>query len=386
MKYIVTNFAYGFGPFLRTTEIALAINDQLKILGREPLGIIVPWVYGEKQRAIMLEEFGVHNKNIFLDVGLGKTLSKVFYGHNSYEESLRVFCEESDSLGTEAFKHLSGKIKVETMSGERSLIKGSDIVLEINRTPRIYYGVSPSYSVTFGHISEILSETLGVSEKKIAVNRKIVEKAIGKARGIEEKQCLIALSHPGTFSYLNDRKWVAHREVIVPPTIYPSQVSHEPMAPGIFVTVTGIPGLERLYEEAHSLGLKIYTNDPIRVPGGSHLSPHLANNNGILLHFARSGWGSVWLSQLSGNPIVVPEFDPVDDPEIYFNNVCIERLGLGVVYRGQHLDSLIREIEYLKPSVANFNDSLKRRFGTLDGQRSSARLIVKDWLEKDGGA
>ena len=58
MRYILANFAYGTGPYLRTTELAMAVSTQLQARGLGRLGVIVPWVYAERQRAIMAEEFG----------------------------------------------------------------------------------------------------------------------------------------------------------------------------------------------------------------------------------------------------------------------------------------------------------------------------------------
>ncbi len=82
-RALVTNFAYGTGPYLRTTELALAFNDELEARGHERLRIIVPWVYGEKQRSVMLEEFGTHLRQrrdeIVLDPGLGAELKRIFF-------------------------------------------------------------------------------------------------------------------------------------------------------------------------------------------------------------------------------------------------------------------------------------------------------------------
>ena len=58
MKYIILNFSSGFGPFLRTTELAVAVNNLLAEKLGQRLGIIVPLVYGERQKNIMLEMFG----------------------------------------------------------------------------------------------------------------------------------------------------------------------------------------------------------------------------------------------------------------------------------------------------------------------------------------
>ena len=379
MQYVVTNFAYGTGPYLRTTELALALNRERESQGRERLGIIVPWVYDGKQRRIMLEEFGVHERvhpaEILLDAALGKILKKVFYGENTYQEALRHWVDEFGDASRAAHAHLTGECALETLRGEARTVRGDDIVLELARAPRIRYGVAPVYSVTFGYISEILEEALRAPDADVASPRDLMRGALALAKELEEEAVFHGLTEPGTFSYRENRTPRYRVEQSIPPTITPPQPNTESIAEGIYVTITGIPGLERLYAEAERLGLKLYSNDPAAVPGSEYLSPHMIPNVAIKLQFARSGWGSVWLSQLSGTPFVTPVFDPLDDPEIYFNNICIEKLGLGIVYRGESLKDILAAAERLRPGIAERTQELRTRFGTLDGNQYAARII-----------
>src|SRR3989344_3933453 len=170
-----------------------------------------------------------------------------------------------------------------------------------------------------------------------------VRRAIVVAEEIEGGAEWHGLAEPSTFSYLPARALRYPTEEAIPPTIPPPSPDHSLMGDGIYVTVTGIPGLERLYREAKALGMKLYSNDPKAIPASERLLPHAVVNPHIKLQFARSGWGSVWLSQLSGTPLVVPDFDPADDPEIYFNNRCVEMLGLGIVWRGQSLGGILAD-------------------------------------------
>src|SRR3990167_8523270 len=67
-RFLITNFAYGIGPYLRTTEIALSLNRELRQRGRE--------------------DFAVHADSIFLDEKLGGILKTVFYEKETIEEAL----------------------------------------------------------------------------------------------------------------------------------------------------------------------------------------------------------------------------------------------------------------------------------------------------------
>lgn len=384
MKYIVTNFAYGTGPYLRTTELALAVNSELESRGKDRLGIIVPWVYGEKQKRIILEEFGdfeaKYPGEILLDAKLGSLLKSIFYGDNTYEEALNLWVDNCESISSKAKQHLSGEISVESLDGQKITVKAQDIVMEINRAPRIFYNVAPSYYTTFGHISEILKNVLGVPQNIIDVDRGLIKKAIPIAEKLEANNKLHFVAEPGTFSYLANRSFLYPTEKPAPPIARPPRPNNDEIEDGIFVTITGIPGLERLYAEAQKLGLKLYSNDTKAVEGSEKLLPHVVPNPRIKLQFARSGWGSVWLSMLSGTPFVTSDFDPKDDPEIYFNNLCIEKLGLGIIYRGQPLSKILKEAETLKLKIQAINKNLLERFGTYDGNEYCARSIVEHFL------
>lgn len=380
-KYLVTNFAYGTGPYLRVTELAIALNREREALGRDRLGIIVPHVYGEKQRRIMLEEFSDHEAKhpgeIVLDAHLGDLLRQVFYGSGTYEESLRIWLEQHLRLSEKAQRHLSSNFLVQSLLGVEQRVIGKDIILELARAPRIIYGIAPAYHVTFGYISQVLEHVLDVPFQSIALDRDLTEKAATAMRQLETSYAYTGIAVPGTFTHLHETARRCSGEELIPPTISLPTLEEEPTEKGIHVTITGIPGLERLYREAANIGLKLYSNDIEQVQGSEYRSPHVLLNPNIQLHFARSGWGSVWLSLLTGVPFVTPAFDSKDDPEIFFNNTCIEQLGLGIVFKNQSLEELITSSVKMKLHMGQYLNQLRDRFGMLDGNTFAARRIAR---------
>lgn len=386
-KLLVTNFAYGTGPYLRTTELAVAFNDELEGRGYPRMPVIVPLVYGDKQVRIMLEEFGEHIKKhpgeLLLDRALGAILKTVFYtGKEPYATTLTQWVASVEDVSRQANAHLSGMIEVETFAGEKSTLDGRDIVLELNRSPRIRYGVAPSFSTTFGYIAEILENALSVGRDIVDVDPELLRQGIKVADSIEGSQTLNAMAYPATFSWREDYKPRYPGEILVPPiTDLPKDRPQETMEQGIYVTITGIEGLERLYQEARELGLKLYSNDTEAVPGSVKALPHVIPNPAIQFQFARSGWGSVWLSMFVGRPIVVPQFDKTDDPEIYFNNIAVEQTGIGIIYRGQPLADILKERERVKANCAAMRKRITARFGTLDGNRVCAKLFADHFLK-----
>lgn len=381
-EFIVTNFAYGTGPYLRTTELALAFNDELEKRGKERLGIIVPLVYGEKQKKIMAEEFA--KDEIILDEKLGKILRSVFYPvksrvsngvYGDYAAALANWVLNCKEVSQEAHKYLRKTY-------------GDSIVVELNRSPRIRYDVAPVYFTTFGYIAEILENVRKLQEVQPPIEVEhpnidvaLLEKGIEIANWVESSAKIHAVAYPATFSWQKDYKPRYATEILTPPIRRPYSANSANINPGIFVTVTGIPGLERLYGEARRVGLNLYSNDIKAVATSTWVLPHIIPNQNIVFQFARSGWGSVWLSMISGTPLVVPDFDPKDDPEIYFNNLAVEKLGIGIIYRDQPLEEILKKRKSIQVSYSRLRDEILARWGTLDGNTYCAKLFAEDFLK-----
>jgi len=386
MKYIVTNFAYGTGPYLRTTELAIAFNNELESRGKERMPVIIPWVYGDKQKRIMLEEFGAHiakyPHELLLDATLGAQLKTIFYtGKAKYEETLRLWVSTAPQVQHDIHAYLSGTLEVETFGGEKLTVDGSAIALELNRSPRIRYDVAPSYSTTFGYIADILEKSQSLGREVIDVDSSLLHEGVRLADSIEGAQEINLMAYPATFSW--DQQGYTPRyagEVLVPPITDLPRPHTEVMEEGIFVTITGIEGLERLYAEARALGLKLYSNDTEAVEGSIKALPHVIPNAAITFQFARAGWGSIWLSLFCGTPLVVPRYDPTDDPEIYFNNEAVKGLGIGVIYEGQSLGDILAHSDAIKEASKNVCEAVEKRWGTLNGNDMCARIFVDRFL------
>lgn len=382
---LVTNFAYGTGPYLRTTELALAVNRELEKRGKHRMRILVPWVYGERQKQVMLEEFGAHDAvypgEILLDPKLGAILKSVFYsGRQQYEETLKRWVNIESASSRDAHEYLRGNIDAETLDGKQVSLHGKDIALEVNRSPRIRYDIAPSYSTTFGYVADILEKAAGLPEGHVALSRELLQEGVRLADRVEGNQTMHCVGYPATFSFdssYTDR----YGGTLVPPvTDLPKDPQQSLSKEGIFVTITGIEGLERLYQEARDLGLALYSNDPHAVPGSTHALPSVIKDPNIKLQFARAGWGSLWLSMFLKVPVLVPRYDPTDDPEIYFNNIALENLGFGIVYRGQPLKEILAQGDTCRGQAQKYTDEIIARWGTLNGNDVCAKMFVDHFL------
>ena len=103
---------------------------------------------------------------------------------------------------------------------------------------------------------------------------------------IKKSKKITARPSPATFSSFSDYRSKYKNEILVPPITSlphgdPGGISEK----GIYVTITGIPGLERLYEEARKLGLTLYSNDTEAVKGSIKALPYAVQNEKIIFQF-----------------------------------------------------------------------------------------------------
>ena len=387
-KYILVNFLHGNSPYLRTTELALRVGTMLKERDGGAYGVVVPLVYGESQKGIMLENFEkTIRKNpdkILFDCRLGDLLRPLFYsGETSYEGALNYFFDSYRETEHTLQKYIQSGLSLEDVNGRRYSLTKHDLIMEINRCPQLHTGVAPSYFTGFDYISEVLRNAL--FEKDIAINPEVLCKNIPLYEEIESKQAIHFIAEPSIFSHKGNRPRKYADETFTPPNTNQGiriarsglSTSTEHIQKGIYVTVTGVPGLDRLFKEVLDVGLSIYTHRTDLIPGSIEAPPSIIADPNILFHFARSGWGSVWLSLFTKTPFITRPYTKRDDLEIYFNNICLERLGFGKVYRGESLDSLtVYEKEYTE-NATSIHNQLLEKYGTLDGVDYTARKIVK---------
>lgn len=384
-KYIILNFTHGNGPFLRTMELALAVNNLFEKKGLKRLGIIVPWAYGSRQKTIIQENFKKNIKKypgeILLDKNLGKYLEHVFYGgEKTYEESLIYLLENHKNTEDKIKNYLLNGLSAEDFFGNEVSVNKNDIAMEINRCPMVNFGITPSYYTSFAYMSEIFERSL--EESAIIINRDILKKIIPYYSELERRQTMRFIAEPATFSYLGERPKKYDNEIYTPPNTNQT-LNHRYffVRKGVYVTVTGITGIsKRLFKELHKVGLKIYTNKPGSIPLSKKARPTIVFHRNIFLHFARIGWGSAWLSWSTKTPLIALPYDPKDDPEVYFNNICIEKIGLGKIYTGQTIEELLKFGEKYEENVKLINNKLLYKYGTLNGVEYTAQKIADHFM------
>lgn len=379
--YFVVNPGYGTGPYLRGVELGLAMNEILEANGHARRMIVVPLLYGERQKRILLEEFSAHRHEILLDPELGSLVAGTLYSgaDKSFADALRQFTQQSVSMSDAGAAHVRKGRTFENLDGKNVVFPEAADIAELQVNPRISFSGDRVYALCHGHFSEVLDRARDVPY--FAQYAGTLDEAVQCARQIEQMRTIHATAHPNSFSFDDEHRLTYPNEQMVPPWVKPQAIEEVPER-GVYLTLTGIPGLERLYSAAQGLGVKLYSNDPSRIPGSSKASPRVLGSENILFQFARTGWSSVWLSVLTGTPLVTPDFDPSDDPEIYFNNRTVEELGLGVVYRGQPLQEILDCLPEVRETYRAMHEKLLKEHGTLDGLQKSAEIFTHNFMHE----
>lgn len=117
--------------------------------------------------------------------------------------------------------------------------------------------------------------------------------------------------------------------------------------------------------------------------GVVRLSPNRLNDPRIKAVIGRAGWGTGWLTLNTGKTWLVIPPQPGDDPEILFNHVVIERLGIGAVIDPATFtgDMLLGEIARCGPRVLELRALTERHFGTSDGNVHVAGLLATAYAD-----
>ncbi|MBT4166276.1 hypothetical protein HOE04_04530 [archaeon] len=391
MSYINTTFTHGNGPYSRCIEWAVSANDVREERGLERLQIVVPLVYPGIQEDIMKAEIEnnvsenfleKHPDEIWLDGGQGELLEKLMFKGKDYKEHLKFLAENYSDVETEMWEHLDGVREIERLyqsSFQKGLDKRileeidlRDCSFQLGLNNRIQTGL-PNQFYTAGGAGPF-DELLRRAYLEEWMDRDIdIIDVFSVARKMIKSQRIIFSNEPGVFSYDKARR-LGVNEVLTPPFIHPPKENNTELSgKGIYFLETGIEGIMEsdIYDAIGDFGMRIY--------GVNDLGPSQINNPNIVAQYARAGWSSVWLSQLSEKGFISPAYQEGDDPEMIFNERSMRDLGLGAIIEDNAHDALEKSLE-LSESVGKYNAKLKAKYGTLDGIRYTAEKVV-DCLE-----
>ncbi len=390
---ILTNFAFGNGPYARAIDLAIDINSELVRKGDRKHQILVPWVfslYGDRQRRIIEEEFSaqfgkvITREDIILDKELGEFLGNIFYKGKDYQEDLANLVTNHAKNEQGFNERLKGKFKAVDLAGNEVTVNGDDIAFEVSHNPKVSTELKSFYT-TIAPFSEILRETaksVELGELK-GFNLDTLMDAEVIANKIEHSQTIMFQPEPFVFSYKAGRGR-PYNEIFTPPFIHLPEPNNKPIDKGMYTMITGVGDeLGDLFNQVTKFGLKLYYPPFVKdtkFEGDNSYPPSIISNPNILYFYARSGWSSVWHPHMTETPLITPAYKQGDDPEIFFNEKTVKRLRLGVVFHPtDDPKQVLKEADSLVPNYQEINRKLIGNYGTLDGVTYTAR-VVTDYL------
>lgn len=399
---IIVNPAHGNEPYILGTAIARQVSEELARKGLKKARILVPLMYGERQKQILLEENQDDPSDILLDEEYGRILSNIFFSKGDYESHLRqlnAHYDEVDRALKQRFAIDTERIDARSIAtGEPTTISSRNIIATVDTEPRVLVTAPKRYFACPILLSELLREAQQVGE--VGFNETDIKRVIERMMRLESSysQVFVPKINPLSFKHADNLseqpKTIEGRDRVYTPAMKSelTPTEGEVDKPGIYVMFSGTESdteqNKKLIEAAKEAGLTVYTPDWIRgkdkIPGTVRVSPEVMSDKNILAIFGRSGWGTGWQAQNLAKPWLVTPYQKGDDPQIYFNNKTVEALKMGRVLKGGRIspEELTHFIQELSPGLQTLNEKIREEFGTLNGLQYVVKHIVDDLTEK----
>lgn len=388
IQYLLTNFGCGNGPFLRAVDLAMAVRERLltRLGNQDEIRVLIPYAYGEKMRTLLGEDYadalGANPSLFVFDEALGLLLKRLLYDGRDFQFTLEALANEYPDVQRLVDEHLSVSFEAVTFGGERVTISPSQMLASVSRNPNVRMGSVLSFYTSIGFLEKIFVRTM--EDPSFSYDRVLMEKARQHARSLEDGQALWFQPEPSAFSFETPRDHWRPETIWTSPLFHPpeSQTFADDLAPGVYVLVSGIPHLERLYDQVTKYGWTFYANQPLpHLKAARLLHPRFVGHPSIQAVFARAAWNTIWLTNLSRKPLLCPSFLKDDFPEIFFNNKTVEALGLGTILMPDtSVEDAVKKSVALQPAIDDYYSRLRSTYGTMDGLELVASQISKRLL------
>ena len=378
MKYLVLNVAHGLGPIIRLLELGEELNRQLAERGTDKYSFIIPDL-GERQNLAVADEFRhsdiIHH--ILVDPIYGRSLTKIAYKGDDHRDFLCNIVSIQPKAQEEIAKHFKKEFTVHGFSENKERrIRPSDCY-EIARNPFVRLPF-PGFMYTFGYRSDIIKEMQ--KEGVQGYDEKTMEQLLSILETAEEGREINFVQDPPTI------KPSAARSFTYTPLHARRKLSNnEQIEQGVYVSVTGIKGLrEKLIADAERMKLRLYSSVSVSkdFPEAVVKSPDIVTNPNIKCVFARFGWGAITLALMSEKPLITPQTDFRDDPEIFLNKrLLVDDLKLASVLDNRHVEEVLEEASERAKGISKFLSQLQAKYKTVEGPAYASRILA-DYLTR----
>ncbi|GAB4141350.1 MAG: hypothetical protein Fur0024_3380 [Patescibacteria group bacterium] len=403
----------GNEPYLTIAHIAKKIKRKKE--GKD-LVFLIPKLYGEKQRNILLEEIQDESVKACIYLIDDDNLNLIFKNLTfNFEQGFREhlqgwvdqFEETRQKLNT---RLLSAKpIRASNLSGKTVEINSQQIQFGLNigskvPTPEslehktIYY-FSYALKILFEQIKTLLEE----DKDKLKQNQQSgqldqykgidLNKIIEIIEKLERTYYGIFIIWIGTFAYLgiNDAKY--HLAPLMKDPVVCDKKKKIKKKKSVYVVLSGtgsgsnliIEFAKKLYQEGWTIYCPSFSTKAIEEQGiqCQEITPDDADKYvNFVLH--RGGYETISRHFFQNLVNLCPEPDQNDDLEIIFNLKTMEQFGFGIVFKKSDLlnpkllsDNILKQRQKIQRTIEKLNKQAEKRFGTRSGIEYIASQLIE---------
>lgn len=394
---LVINPGHGNEPYILATAIGREVSKKFAGAGMEQPMLVMPLLYGERQRRILLEENPNDASLMYYDEQFGNILKDIMFGAGDFKKHLtqvNAHYDEVEKILNDRYRVDAQAITARSFATQESTeLSPKNIIGVIETGNRVPIKVPHRYFAFPEVLSRVLHESMqhpefGFSESDM---KKLAERMIK----VEASYSQVFVPWVSTFSYqyasnldsqpesIDDRSRIYTPAMKADMTKTKGEVEH-----GVYIMFSGtgsaVESNKVLVNAAKEAGIKVYSPVWETIEGTEKMPPSIMADENILAIMGRSGWGTGWQALQLEKPWLVPSYQEGDDPEIYLNNKTIEALKLGKVIGSGRIsgEELARLAQEISPGLHSLNEAIRQRFGTANGIDYIADHIFQDLVSK----
>lgn len=376
---------HGNEPQIMTAAIGAEINQILAENDLPGASIVLPSIYGERTRQILLEDFPTLADTIYLSDGLGEILKKTEFSRAGYQAHMREVAAHQPQVYEEALDYLSRPFIANSLAGNPKEFTPEGKRLEINAGANITVsrpGEKKTHFVFPVLLSEMMEQTLKDPEISRHFNHTTLERVIRLANDFEATYRTTQIPYVHTLCGQEDYDTTG--KILTPPLKKRQTPPEVELKKGnaVYIMVSGSEiGREVVEDQAQQLeqnGHEILFPPWLKLDFGKPVHPNAVFDERVGAVMGRIGWGIGWLSQVAEKPFIAMPHLFFDNPEMHFNLQALERSGLGRVWEDRK--DLVDEALKLQPQIRQLNQKINKELQVpdgMDGIRFAAEKIVE---------
>lgn len=376
---------HGNEPQIMTAAIGAEINQILAENNLPGASIVLPSIYGDRTRQILLEDFPTLADTIYLSDGLGEILKKTEFSRAGYQAHMREVAAHQPRVYEEALDYLSRPFVANSLAGNPKEFSPEGKRLEINAGANITVSLPGEKKTHFIFpvlLSEMMERTLTDPEISRHFNHATLERVIRLAKDFEATYRTTQI--PYVHTLYGQENYDATGKILTPPLKKRQTPPEIELKNGnaVYIMVSGSEiGREVVEDQAKQVeqhGHEIVFPPWLKLNFGKPVHPNAVFDKRVGAVMGRIGWGIGWLSQVAEKPFIAMPHLFFDNPEMHFNLQTLQRSGLGMIWEDRQ--DLVDEALKLQPAIRDLNQRINTELKVpdgMDGIRFAAENIVE---------